>query len=100
VAKFEIYRYAGGEYRWRLRADNNEVVASGEGYRSRDDCEHAVDLIKEQAPGGGCRRRLSHDREERTKLHRVALHSPERYSVRPPAPGSLSGRLRRRRRGR
>jgi uncharacterized protein YegP (UPF0339 family) len=50
VAKFEIYRDAGGEYRWRLRADNNEVVASGEGYRSRDDCEHAVQLIKEQAP--------------------------------------------------
>src|ERR687898_1948459 len=50
MAKFEIYRDAGGEYRWRLRPDNNEVVASGEGYRSRDDCEHAVELIKEQAP--------------------------------------------------
>jgi uncharacterized protein YegP (UPF0339 family) len=50
VAKFEIYRDAGGEYRWRFRANNNEVVASGEGYRSRGDCEHAIQLIKEQAP--------------------------------------------------
>jgi uncharacterized protein len=50
VAKFEIYRDGSGEYRWRFRADNNEVVASGEGYSSRDDCEHAVELIKEQAP--------------------------------------------------
>jgi uncharacterized protein YegP (UPF0339 family) len=25
-------------------------LASGEGYRSRDDCDHAVELIKEQAP--------------------------------------------------
>jgi uncharacterized protein YegP (UPF0339 family) len=43
VAKFEIYRDGSGEYRWRLRADNNEVLAS------RDDCEHAVELIEEQA---------------------------------------------------
>lgn len=51
MAKFEIYRDEGGEYRWRFRADNNEVVASGEGYGSKDGCAHAVELIKEQAPG-------------------------------------------------
>jgi uncharacterized protein YegP (UPF0339 family) len=50
VARFELYRDEGGEYRWRFRADNNEIVASGEGYRSREDCEHAVQLIKEQVP--------------------------------------------------
>ena len=50
MARFEIYRDERGEYRWRFRADNNEIVASGEGYRSRDDCDHAVQLIKEQAP--------------------------------------------------
>jgi uncharacterized protein YegP (UPF0339 family) len=47
--KFEIYRDAGGEYRWRFRAGNNEIVASGEGYRSRADAEHAIQLIKEQS---------------------------------------------------
>ena len=50
MARFEIYRDEGGEYRWRFRANNNEIVASGEGYLSRQDCEHAVQLIKEQAP--------------------------------------------------
>jgi uncharacterized protein YegP (UPF0339 family) len=50
MARFEIWRDEGGEYRWRFRADNNEVVASGEGYRSRDDCEHAIQLLKEQVP--------------------------------------------------
>jgi uncharacterized protein len=50
VARFEIYRDESGEYRWRFRADNNEVLASGEGYSSREGCEHAVQLIKEQAP--------------------------------------------------
>lgn len=50
MAKFEIYQDESGEYRWRFRADNNEVVASGEDYRSKEDCEHAVQLIKDQAP--------------------------------------------------
>ena len=50
MARFEIWRDKGGEFRWRFRADNNEVLASGEGYRSKDDCEHAVQLIKEQVP--------------------------------------------------
>jgi uncharacterized protein YegP (UPF0339 family) len=50
VAKFELYRDEGGEYRWRFRADNGEVVASGEGYLSKDDCEHAVRLMKDQVP--------------------------------------------------
>ena len=52
MAKFEIYRDAGGDYRWRFRADN-KVVASGEGYNSKDDCVRAVGLIKEQAPQAG-----------------------------------------------
>jgi uncharacterized protein YegP (UPF0339 family) len=50
VVGFEIYRDEGGEYRWRFRADNGEIVASGEGYRRKEDCAHAVRLIKDQAP--------------------------------------------------
>ena len=50
MARFEIYRDEVGEFRWRFRADNNEVVASGEGYHRWDDCEHAMQLLKEQAP--------------------------------------------------
>ena len=48
MARFEIERDESGEYRWRFRTDNNEVVASGEGYRSRNDCEHPVQLVKDQ----------------------------------------------------
>jgi uncharacterized protein YegP (UPF0339 family) len=50
VVGFETYRNEGGEYRWRFRADNGEIVASGEGYHRKEDCEHAVRLIKDQAP--------------------------------------------------
>lgn len=43
--RFEIYK-SGSEYRWRLRASNNEIVASGEGYTTKSNCQHAVDLLK------------------------------------------------------
>jgi uncharacterized protein YegP (UPF0339 family) len=45
--KFTVYRDHKGEYRWRLRGNNFEPIAdSGEGYRHRGDCLHAIDLIK------------------------------------------------------
>ena len=50
MAKFEIYRDESGEYRWRFRTDNNEIVATGEGYPCKDDCEHAIQLLKDQVP--------------------------------------------------
>ena len=34
-----VYRDSQGEWRWRVRADNGEIVAdSAEGYRNRADC--------------------------------------------------------------
>ena len=48
---FEIYRrrLSRQPWRWRLRADNGEIIASGEGYRDRNKCVHAVRLIQERA---------------------------------------------------
>ncbi|MDP4024422.1 DUF1508 domain-containing protein [Methylobacterium sp. NEAU 140] len=46
--RFELYRDAGGQWRWRLRARNGEVVAeSGEGYARREDCEHGIALVRQ-----------------------------------------------------
>lgn len=51
MAQFEIYEDQKGEYRWRFRANNGEIIAdSGEGYRDKGDCEHGIDLIKDQSP--------------------------------------------------
>ncbi|GAI67558.1 unnamed protein product [marine sediment metagenome] len=51
MAKFQIYTDRAGEYRWRLRADNNEIISdSGEGYVNKSDCRHGIELVKEQAP--------------------------------------------------
>ena len=46
--RFELYRDAKGEWRWRLRARNGEVIAdSGEGYLRREDCEHGIALVRQ-----------------------------------------------------
>ncbi|MCJ2142557.1 YegP family protein [Methylobacterium sp. E-066] len=46
--RFELYRDAKGEWRWRLRARNGEVIAdSAEGYLRREDCEHGIALVRQ-----------------------------------------------------
>lgn len=48
--KFETYSDAAKEYRWRLKATNGQVIAtSGQGYKNKVDCEHAIDVIKQGA---------------------------------------------------
>ena len=50
VSKFQIYKDRKGEYRWRLRARNGEIIAdSNEGYSRKASCKHGIDLVREQA---------------------------------------------------
>ncbi|QLD86036.1 DUF1508 domain-containing protein [Natronomonas halophila] len=52
TATFELYEDNRGEYRWRLRHDNGNIIAdSGEGYSSRSSAQDAVDGVKRNAPG-------------------------------------------------
>jgi uncharacterized protein len=38
---------ARGEWRWHLKAANNEIIAtSGEGYQNEKDCVDAIALVK------------------------------------------------------
>lgn len=48
---FVIYVDQGRQWRWRLWTTNKRVIAdSGEGYHNRQDCEHAVQLMKQYVP--------------------------------------------------
>ena len=49
-AKFEIYKDRKGEFRFRLRASNGEVIAVGEGYKSKQGCKNGINSIKRNAP--------------------------------------------------
>lgn len=51
AAEFKLYRDAAGEFRWRLQAENNEIIAdSAEGYVRKSDCEDGVELVGSLAP--------------------------------------------------
>lgn len=51
MAKFVIYRDSQSRFRWRLKAENGQIVAdSGEGYSSKDNCQYGVSFVKQQAP--------------------------------------------------
>ena len=50
AATFEVYRDEGGEFRWRLRAQNSQVIAtSGDGYKEKRSCLAAVESVKRDA---------------------------------------------------
>jgi uncharacterized protein YegP (UPF0339 family) len=34
------------QWRWRLKASNHEIVASGESYWNESDCDYAINLVK------------------------------------------------------
>jgi uncharacterized protein YegP (UPF0339 family) len=51
VAYFKIYTDTKGEYRWTFVATNGLTLAvSSESYKNKADCQHAIALIKRDAP--------------------------------------------------
>ncbi len=50
AAKFELYKDARGEFRWRLLATNGQVIATGEGYKTKDSAKNGIESVKKNAP--------------------------------------------------
>ena len=48
--KFEVYTDKAGEYRFRLKATNGEIIAVSEGYKALAGCENGVESVKKNAP--------------------------------------------------
>ena len=47
--KFEIYNDKAGEFRFRLKATNGQVIAVSEGYSSKASCENGIESVKKNA---------------------------------------------------
>lgn len=43
---FEIYQDENGEWRWRLKSGNHEIIASGESYKNKQDCLDCIKLVQ------------------------------------------------------
>ena len=50
AGKFEIYKSANGEYRFRLKASNGQIIASGQGYKSKKACLNGIESVRKNAP--------------------------------------------------
>ena len=48
--KFEVYRDQAGEFRFRLKATNGQIIAVGEGYKTKASCLNGIESIKKNAP--------------------------------------------------
>ena len=54
--KFEVYTDKGGEFRFRLKARNGEVIAASEGYKAKVSCLNGVDSVRRNAPDAAVER--------------------------------------------
>ena len=47
--KFEMYQDKTGEFRFRLKATNGQVIAVSEGYKAKASCENGIASVKKNA---------------------------------------------------
>ncbi len=48
--KFEIYEDKAGEFRFRLKATNGQVIAVSEGYKAMASCKNGIESVVKNAP--------------------------------------------------
>ena len=48
--KFEVYTDKAGEFRFRLKAKNGQIIAVGEGYTTKKACLNGIESIRKNAP--------------------------------------------------
>lgn len=48
--KFEVYADKAGEFRFRLKATNGQIIAVSEGYTAKASCLNGIESVKKNAP--------------------------------------------------
>ena len=48
--KFEMYEDKSGQFRFRLKARNGQIIAVSEGYAAKAGCLNGIDSVKRNAP--------------------------------------------------
>ena len=48
--KFEVYVDKAGEFRFRLKARNGEIIAVSEGYKAKASCLNGIASVRRNAP--------------------------------------------------
>ena len=50
AAKFEVYKDSNGQFRFRLKAANGEIIATSEAYTAKSGCMNGIESVKNNAP--------------------------------------------------
>ena len=53
AGKFELYQDASGNFRFRLKAGNGEVIAVSESYKSKASAQNGIASVRKNAPDAG-----------------------------------------------
>ena len=48
--KFELFQDKAGDYRFRLKARNGEIIAASEGYTTKASCLNGIESVRKNAP--------------------------------------------------
>ena len=49
TGKFELYKDKAGEYRFRLKASNGQIILVGEGYNAKNSAENGIESVRKNA---------------------------------------------------
>lgn len=49
MAKFEIYTDKKGEFRFRLKAANGQVILASEGYKAKASCVNGIESVRKNS---------------------------------------------------
>ncbi len=50
MGTFELYTDKAGEFRFRLKAGNNEIILASEGYTTKASAQQGIESVKKNAP--------------------------------------------------
>lgn len=49
AGKFELYKDSAGKYRFRLKASNGQVIATGEAYETKGSALKGIESVRKNA---------------------------------------------------
>ncbi|MEM9717050.1 MAG: YegP family protein [Pseudomonadota bacterium] len=53
AGKFEIFKDKAGEFRFRLKAGNGEIILASEGYKQKASAKNGIASVQKNAPDDG-----------------------------------------------
>jgi hypothetical protein len=50
AGSFELYKDKSGEFRFRLKASNGQIILASEGYKNISGCNNGIESVRKNAP--------------------------------------------------